>query len=80
MNLREWLFKQRMSIKYFSDTLQVDRSYVHKWMMGKHVPSDDLMMKIRELTLDEVHEKDELKDLEISRNADNHFANVGKMV
>lgn len=63
MNLREWLFKQRISIKFFSTLINVDRTYVHKWMKGTHVPSEEVLEKIRELSLNEVSSNDDLKDV-----------------
>ena len=68
MNLREWLFKQRLSITYFAGLMKVDRTYVHKWMQGLKVPSDDLMERIREISMDEVYEKEDLKDVKIKRS------------
>ncbi len=63
MNLREWLFKNRMSIKLFASLINVDRTYIHKWMSGTHVPSDDILLRIRETTIFQVSGKEDLKDL-----------------
>lgn len=68
MNLREWLFKQRLSIKFFSALMKVDRSYVHRWMKGEKVPSDEVMKRIREISMDQVFEKEDLKDVKSKRN------------
>lgn len=62
MILRTWLRKHSLSITYFAAVLKVHRSYVHKWMKGQRVPSDRIMKKIRELSIDQVTEIDDLKD------------------
>ena len=67
MNLREWLFAKRMSITFFSALMRVNRSSVYHWMKGQNVPSDKIMEKIREISLDRVYHKEELKDVEIDR-------------
>lgn len=67
MNLREWLFSKRMSITFFSAVMKVDRSYVHRWLKGNNVPSDYIMDRIREMSLDKVYHKEDLKDVQVSR-------------
>ncbi len=62
MTLREWLFKQRLSITYFAYILKVDRTYVYRWMKGEKVPSQKIMDKIRKITLDQVSNFEDLKD------------------
>jgi transcriptional regulator with XRE-family HTH domain len=67
MNLREWLFTQRLSIKYFAGLMRVDRSYVHRWLKGTRLPSEDIMKRIREISLDSVFNPEDLKDVEKKR-------------
>ena len=67
MNLREWLFSKRMSITFFAAVMKVDRSYVHRWLKGNNVPSDYIMDRIREISLDKVYHKEDLKDVQVSR-------------
>jgi len=62
MNLREWLFENRLSVTYFAGLLKVDRSYVHKWMKGSKTPSYKIMEKIRRLSTNQVKSKADLKD------------------
>ena len=68
MNLREWLFKQRLSITYFAGLLKVDRSYVHQWMSGLNVPSEKIMMKIRKISMNRVSKTEDLKDVPGEKN------------
>jgi transcriptional regulator with XRE-family HTH domain len=63
MNLREWLFKHQLKITYFAAVLKVDRTYVHKWMKGQRIPSEKIMKKIREMTIDQVGSLEDLKDI-----------------
>lgn len=70
MNLREWLFKKRMRICYLAAVLHVDRTYIHRWMKGSSIPSEKIMSKIREITLDEVHDPADLKDIQVDRRND----------
>jgi transcriptional regulator with XRE-family HTH domain len=67
MNLREWLFGKRISITFFAALMKVDRSYVHRWLKGNAVPSDAIMEKIREISFDKVYNKEDLKDVKVSR-------------
>ena len=69
MNLREWLFKQRLSITFFAALMKVDRSYVHRWLKGTNLPSADVMDRIREISMDQVNEYEDLKDVKIKRKA-----------
>lgn len=62
MPLRDWLYKNRVSIKNFCAVIGVDRSYVHQWLRGDYIPSDTVMTKIRAFTADQVFTKEELKD------------------
>ena len=62
MTLREWLFKRRLSITAFASFLKTDRSYVHKWMQGKKIPSERIMKKIREITMNEIVSEKDLID------------------
>lgn len=61
-NLREWLFKNRLSVTYLAKYLGINRSYVHMWMSGRKSPSDRLMTKIRELSKEEVSTQEDLID------------------
>lgn len=67
MNLREWLFKNRMRIIFFAALMKVDRSYVHRWMKGECVPSAKLMSKIKEISMDEICKPEDLIDAPIIR-------------
>lgn len=62
MNLKEWLFMQRLSITVFAGLLKVDRTYVHRWFTGKKIPSDEVMERIRTLTMGNIDSKEDLKD------------------
>ena len=64
MILRTWLRKHSLSITYFAAVLKVHRSYVHKWMKGQRVPSERIMKKIREISMDLVGSIDDLVDLQ----------------
>lgn len=68
MNLREWLFKNRMRLIYFSALMKVDRTYVHKWMRGTHAPSEKVMKRIREISLGTISTHDDLRDTDILKN------------
>jgi len=67
MNLREWLFKQRLSITFFAALMKVDRTYVHRWFTGQKVPSEDVMERIREISMGQVTNKEDLKDAKPKR-------------
>jgi transcriptional regulator with XRE-family HTH domain len=60
--LRDWLYQKRLSITFFAALLHVDRTYIHKLMKGQKIPSDKLMEKIREISLDEIYNKEDLID------------------
>lgn len=62
MNLREWLFRQRLSITYFAGLIKVDRSYIYQWMQGKNIPSNQIMDRIRKISRNEVSTHEDLKD------------------
>jgi len=66
MNLREWLFRRRLSITFFAALMKVDRSYIHRWMKGDYIPSPKIMDRIREISMDEVNEYEDLKDVKIT--------------
>jgi transcriptional regulator with XRE-family HTH domain len=68
MTLREWLFKQKISISFFCALIKIDRSYLYRLMTGKKKPSDKLMAKIREISLDQVYEQKDLLDAPIERS------------
>ena len=68
MNLREWLFKNRMRLIYFAALMKVDRTYVHKWMRGTHAPSEKVMKRIREISLGTISTHDDLRDTDILKN------------
>lgn|GEM_PF-7073678 len=65
--LREWMFKKKISITFLSALLHVDRTYIHKLMKGQKIPSDKLMEKFRELSLNQIFEKEDLIDAPIKR-------------
>ena len=69
MTLREWLFKQRLSITFFAALMKVDRSYVHRWMKGSHIPSPKIMDRIREISMDQINKYKDLKDVKVKRTA-----------
>lgn len=67
MNLREWLFKQGLSITFFAALMKVDRSYVHRWFNGQKIPSERVMKRIREISMGTISTVEDLKDVERKR-------------
>ena len=67
MNLRDWLYKVRLSVSYFAALINVNRSYVHMWMRGYKIPSQRIMSKIQEITINQVTEKEQLIDDKIRK-------------
>jgi transcriptional regulator with XRE-family HTH domain len=76
MKLREWLFKNRLSVTYFAAILKVDRSYVHMWLRGTKFPSQELLDKIRTLTVGKVRGIKDLKDVKRAGNTQRNDPNV----
>ncbi len=62
MNLKEWMFKKKISVTLLSALLHIHRTYLHQLINGKKIPSDKLMEKIREVSVGEVCNKAEIVD------------------
>lgn len=62
MDLRTWLFHNRMKVTEFARLIGIHRSYVHMWMSGTKKPHAKLMDEIRELTMGKVDSFDALLD------------------
>ena len=62
MKLREWLYRARITIKDFSTSLEIDRSYLHMLMRGDRIPSDELMIKITQATSGKVKKITDILD------------------
>ena len=60
MFLIDWLHDERMSITDFASKIGVDRSYVYMWLNGNWVPSEKIMAKIREVSLNKVLNAEDL--------------------
>lgn len=50
MNLREYLFRQEISVKDFADQLGTDRSYISAFKTGRLIPGKRLAQDIVDLT------------------------------
>lgn len=64
LKLREWLYRARITVKEFSDMVEVNRSYIHLIMSGAKTPSQKLMDRIKEVTKGKVCRMKDLKDEE----------------
>ena len=60
MTLREWLLRTKIKVYKFAELIEVDRSYLSSIMKGRHIPSDQIMQRVEEVTMGEVREKKDL--------------------
>lgn len=60
MPLRDWLFKNRMTVATFARLMLIDRSYVYMWFSGKKRPSLEMLGEIKEFTIGQVSTYDDL--------------------
>ena len=61
MNLREYLFVHRLSVKEFSETLGYSRTHLSAIVHGKFKPSKKLAQYIEKMTNGEVKVEDLMK-------------------
>ena len=62
MNLRDWLYKTRITVKDFSKLVRVNRSYLHTIINGSCIPSKKILKRISEVTIGQVSELADLVD------------------
>lgn len=62
MKLREWIFRTKIKIGDLCVFLDLDRSYLYKIRKGHCKPSEKVMKKIRDLTLDSIKDYEDLLD------------------
>jgi transcriptional regulator with XRE-family HTH domain len=62
MKLREWLYRARLTIKDFSEQVEITRNYLHMLMNGSRVPSSDLVDKIALITKGKVKKIQDIQD------------------
>lgn len=60
MPIRDWIFKNKLTVKDFAKLLGVDRSYVYMWLNGDKKPSEKMLARIKELTNDQVQTFEDL--------------------
>lgn len=64
LKLREWLYRARITIKEFSELVDVSRNYLHMLLCGARSPSEKVMDRIKEVTKGKVCRMKDLKDEE----------------
>lgn len=55
ISLMEWIKSSGINVEYFSWKIKVDRSYIYKWARGTHIPSIEVMKRIKKVTLGRIH-------------------------
>jgi transcriptional regulator with XRE-family HTH domain len=60
MKLKDFLYQSGITIKDFSGLLGIHRCYLHQLIGGDRMPSEELMIKIKKLTLNKVSEPEDL--------------------
>jgi DNA-binding transcriptional regulator YiaG len=62
MNLRRWLFENRMTLTLFAKKIGVTRWTVHNWKNGRNTPTSTHMEAIRSLTGGKITKEEDLND------------------
>jgi transcriptional regulator with XRE-family HTH domain len=62
MDLREYLFKNNLTIVRLAKILNANRQYIHAWLRGDISPSQDLLNKIKTLTNGQISTFEQLVD------------------
>lgn len=62
MTLRQWLTACRLSVVDFADLMDLDRSWIYRWMEGKFQPSQKTLLKVIEITEGRVNSMELLLD------------------
>lgn len=63
MNLRDWIYKNKMTVSSLARYLGVHRSYIHKWLRGDKVPSAEIMQTLAKISGNRIHSHEQLLDI-----------------
>lgn len=61
MNLREWLFRTRITVSEFSTLIGITRSYLYSILRGDNNPSPLLLDRVKDITLGKISAVEQLR-------------------
>lgn len=62
MDLKEYLYKNNITITEFARLLDLNRSFIYRWFDGIQFPSEEVLKQISELTNGTIKTKNQLVD------------------